>query len=127
MVAVSAPIPPTTTTAGNGPVPLGSCTPAEKLELRPLFVTFTVMVVLVTVPVTLAGLGGLAPYTNVSASRLISSRLQRQSDTDAMRLPSSRRNGSGSRVSAVVEPGTVTAQSAPSSSTGEVNASGPGA
>jgi hypothetical protein len=61
MVAVSAPNPPTTTTAGNGPVPLGSCTPAEKLALRPLFVTFTVMPVLDTVPVTLCGFAGFSP------------------------------------------------------------------
>ena len=34
---------------------------AEKLELRPLSETFTVMLLRVTVPVTLAGLGGLVP------------------------------------------------------------------
>jgi hypothetical protein len=61
MVAVSAPNPPTTTTAGKGPVPLGSWTPAEKLAVRPLAETFTVMRVLETVPVTLAGLAGLSP------------------------------------------------------------------
>ena len=61
MVAVSAPNPPSTTTAGNGPVPLGSWTLAEKLELLPLCVTFTVMLVLETVPVTLAGLAGFSP------------------------------------------------------------------
>lgn len=36
MVAVSAPNPPTTTTAGKGPEPLGSSTLAEKLALLPL-------------------------------------------------------------------------------------------
>ncbi len=61
IVAVSAPNPPTTTTAGNGPEPLGSWTLAEKLALRPFCDTFTVMVVLETVPVTLAGLAGLSP------------------------------------------------------------------
>ncbi len=61
MVAVSAPNPPTTTTAGKGPDPLGSWTPAEKLALRPLCVTFTVMLVLDTVPVTLAGFAGFSP------------------------------------------------------------------
>ncbi len=61
MVAVSAPNPPRTTTAGNGPVPLGSWTLAEKLALRPLCDTFTVMLVLETVPVTLAGFAGLSP------------------------------------------------------------------
>jgi hypothetical protein len=49
-------------TAGNGPEPvLGSCTPAEKLALLPLFETFTVMLVDETVPVTLAGFGGFVP------------------------------------------------------------------
>ena len=61
MVAVSAPNPPTTTTAGNGPVPLGSSTPAEKLALRPFSPAFTVMLVFETVPVTLAGFAGFSP------------------------------------------------------------------
>lgn len=61
MAAVSAPNPPRTTTAGKGPVPLGSETLAEKLELLPLWLTFTVMPVLETVPVTLDGLGGFSP------------------------------------------------------------------
>src|SRR6266516_2638724 len=54
MVFVSAPSPPTTTTAGKGPVPLGSCTLAEKLALLPLADALTVMLVRDTVPVTLA-------------------------------------------------------------------------
>ena len=41
-------------TAGNGPVPLGRLTPAEKLADRPLCDTLTVMLVLETVPVTRA-------------------------------------------------------------------------
>jgi hypothetical protein len=61
MVAVSAPNPPSTTTAGKGPEPLGSWTLAEKLELLPLSVTFTVMPVFETVPVTLAGFPGFWP------------------------------------------------------------------
>lgn len=65
---MSAPNPPSTTTAGNGPVPLGSWTPAEKPALLPLWVTFTVMVVFETVPVTAAGRAGFSPYTNRSAS-----------------------------------------------------------
>ncbi|WP_302563221.1 hypothetical protein [Catellatospora tritici] len=42
-------------------MPLGTLTPAEKLALRPLSDTFTVMPVRETVPVTLAGLAGLVP------------------------------------------------------------------
>ena len=42
-------------------MPLGSSTLAEKLALLPLSVTFTVMLVLETVPVTLAGLAGFSP------------------------------------------------------------------
>jgi hypothetical protein len=61
MVAVSAPNPPRTTTAGNGPVPLGSSTLAEKLELLPWCVTLTVMLVFDTVPVTLCGFPGFSP------------------------------------------------------------------
>ncbi|WP_353850256.1 hypothetical protein [Solwaraspora sp. WMMA2065] len=48
-------------TAGWGPDPLGSWTLAEKLELRPLCETFTVMLELVMVPVTVAGFAGLSP------------------------------------------------------------------
>src|SRR4029078_6534656 len=120
IVAVSAPNPPSTTTAGNGPVPLGNCTLAEKLELRPAFVTFTVMLVLDTVPVTLCGRGGFSPYTNFSDSLLISSRRQRQSDLLVIPGLSSLRNGSGSLalVGKELTSGRVgTAQSAPSSST----------
>ena len=36
-------------------------TPAEKLAVRPMSVTETVMLVLETVPVTVAGLGGFVP------------------------------------------------------------------
>ncbi|GAA1751344.1 hypothetical protein GCM10009681_23010 [Luedemannella helvata] len=72
------------------------------------------MLLLETVPVTVAGLAGFVPYTNRSAIRLISSRRQRQSDLVEMRVPSILRNGSGSRELLVVELGTVTAQSAPS-------------
>jgi hypothetical protein len=61
MVAVSAPNPPSTTTTGNGPVPLGSSTRDEKLELLPLWETLTVMLLLDTVPVTVAGFGGFSP------------------------------------------------------------------
>ena len=61
MVAVSAPSPPTTMTAGKGPVPLGTLTLAEKLALWPLSDTFTEMLVRETVPVTVAGLPGLVP------------------------------------------------------------------
>jgi hypothetical protein len=61
MVAVSAPKPPSTTTAGNGPVPLGSWTLAEKLALRPWSDTFTVMLLFETVPVTVAGFAGFCP------------------------------------------------------------------
>ncbi len=62
MVAVSAPNPPSTTTAGYGPLPpLGSCTLAEKLAVRPLWATFTVMLVLETVPLTVCGFAGLSP------------------------------------------------------------------
>ena len=41
-------------TAGNGPVPLGSCTLAEKLVVRPSSLTSTVMREEVTVPVVLS-------------------------------------------------------------------------
>jgi hypothetical protein len=58
---VSAPNPPSTITAGNGPVPLGSWTLAEKLALRPLCDTFTVTPLLDTVPVTVAGFAGFSP------------------------------------------------------------------
>ena len=58
---MSAPNPPSTTTAGNGPEPDGNCTLAEKLELRPPCDTFTLMLELETVPVTLAGLAGFSP------------------------------------------------------------------
>src|SRR4051794_15882257 len=116
MVAVSAPSPPTTTTAGNGPVPAGSCTLAEKLALRPWSDTFTVMFVEETVPVTLAGFAGFVPYTLRSASFLISSRRQRQSDFVVMRVPSIFRNGSGSFGLDGVDAGSATAQVAPSSS-----------
>jgi hypothetical protein len=61
MAAVSAPNPPRTTTAGKGPVPLGSCTLAEKPALLPLWEAFTVMLVAETVPVTLDGLAGFSP------------------------------------------------------------------
>jgi hypothetical protein len=61
IVLVSTPVPPYTMTAGNGPVPLGSVTVAEKLALLPLSETLTVMALLVTVPVTDAGLAGLEP------------------------------------------------------------------
>ncbi|WP_017572800.1 hypothetical protein [Nocardiopsis halotolerans] len=55
MVSVSAPNPPRTTTAEKGPGPLGRSTLAVKLELLPWSVTFTVMLLPVTVPVTLSG------------------------------------------------------------------------
>jgi len=45
---------------GKGPEPLGRSTPAEKLALRPLCETFTVMPVPETVPVTLDGLPGFS-------------------------------------------------------------------
>jgi hypothetical protein len=61
MVAVSAPSPPRTITAGKGPVPAGRSTEAEKEALRPLWDVFTVMPVRETVPVTLCGLGGFVP------------------------------------------------------------------
>jgi hypothetical protein len=61
MDAVSAPNPPRTTTAGKGPVPDGSSTRAEKLELLPWWLTFTVMLLLETVPVTVCGLAGFSP------------------------------------------------------------------
>ncbi|MBB2748318.1 UNVERIFIED_ORG: hypothetical protein FHR35_008211 [Microbispora rosea subsp. rosea] len=48
-------------TAGNGPVPLGRSTLAEKLALLPLSDTLTVMPVLETVPVTPAGLPCFSP------------------------------------------------------------------
>jgi hypothetical protein len=53
IVAVSAPRPPRTTTAGNGPVPLGRLTDAEKLALLPWSETLTVMLVLVFVEMCL--------------------------------------------------------------------------
>ena len=59
MAAVSAPKPPTIT-AGKGPEPLGRSMPAEKLALRPLWETFTVMPWPETVPVTLDGLPGFS-------------------------------------------------------------------
>jgi hypothetical protein len=62
MVAVSAPSPPTTKTAGYGAEPVvGSWTLAEKLALRPWSDTFTVMLLVETVPVTDAGFGGFCP------------------------------------------------------------------
>lgn len=61
MVAVSAPSPPRTMTAGKGPLPLGRLTLAEKLELLPWSDTFTVMLVDETVPVTLPGFPGFGP------------------------------------------------------------------
>src|SRR5690242_16526471 len=97
-------------TAGNGPLPLGSVTVAEKLELLPWSVTFTVMPVRETVPLTDAGLPGLAPYTYFSASCRISSRRQVQSDTEVMRVPLSRVKGSGSWELEVRVLGRVTAQ-----------------
>src|SRR5689334_20601484 len=108
-------------TAGKGPEPplVGSWTLAEKLELRPFWLTLTVMLELETVPVTLDGFAGLSPYTKRSASRLISSRRQRQSALVVIRVPSSFLNGSGIRVLVDKDPslGRVTGQSAPSSST----------
>ena len=50
-----------TTTAGNGPVPLGRLTEAENEALRPWLATFTVMFVPETVPLTLCGLPGFSP------------------------------------------------------------------
>ena len=50
MVAVSAPIPPTTTTVGYGPVPRWAVARCREAALRPLSVTFTVMFVFGTVP-----------------------------------------------------------------------------
>src|SRR3954454_19545155 len=117
IVLVSAPSPPTTTTAGKGPVPPGSCTLAEKLALRPLADAFTVMLELDTVPVTVGGFAGFWPYTYRSASCLISSRRHVHSDLLEMRVPSSFRNGSGSFEFAVSVPGRDTWQLAPSSST----------
>ncbi len=61
MALMSAPNPPYTTTTGNGPLPLGTSTGAEKLELRPWWETLTVMLVRETVPVTLDGLPGFSP------------------------------------------------------------------
>jgi hypothetical protein len=61
IAAVSAPNPPSTTTAGNGPEPLGNCTLAEKLELRPLCDTFTEILELDTDPETVVGFAGLSP------------------------------------------------------------------
>jgi hypothetical protein len=61
MAAVSAPNPPRTTTAGKGPEPLGRETLAEKLELLPLWLTFTEMLEFETVPVTLVGFAGFSP------------------------------------------------------------------
>ncbi|GED89496.1 hypothetical protein TNCT6_65810 [Streptomyces sp. 6-11-2] len=61
MVAVSAPSPPSTMTAGKGPEPLGRLTLAEKLAFLPWSDTFTVMLLADTVPVTLAGLAGFWP------------------------------------------------------------------
>jgi hypothetical protein len=69
------------------------------------------------VPETVAGRAGLSPYTFLSASSRISARRHRHSDLLVMRLPLSFRNGSGSRELEGIEPGTVTGQSAPSSST----------
>ncbi len=60
IVAVSAPSPPTTITAGNGPLPLGSSTFAEKPALRPWSDTFTVMLLEETVPETV-GFAGFWP------------------------------------------------------------------
>lgn len=120
MVAVSAPNPPTTTTAGKGPVPLGSSTRAEKVELLPLCATLTVTVLLDTVPVTVAGLAGFSPKTNFSASSLISARRQRQSDLAVMVVPFSFLKGSGSLALVGSEPRSGrpdTGQSTPSSST----------
>jgi hypothetical protein len=79
-----------------------------------------VIVVLDTVPVTLAGLAGLVPYTYFSASCVISSRRHRQSDTVEIRVPFSLVKGSGSFATEGSEPGSATGQSAPSSSTGDV-------
>src|SRR5690349_15483032 len=127
IAAVSAPNPPSTTTAGNGPEPLGSSTLAEKLELRPPWATLTVMVVEDTVPETVAGLTGFSPYTNFSASFLISARRQRQSSRVLMRVPFSRVNGSGSLVivgSAPASGSAGTAHPAPSSSTVDAAAAG---
>ena len=42
-------------------MPLGNSTRAEKLELRPWWLTFTVMLLLETVPVTVCGLAGFSP------------------------------------------------------------------
>src|SRR4051794_40319945 len=120
IVAVSAPRPPRTTTAGNGPVPPGRLTEGEKVALLPWLDTFTVMLVLVTVPVTLCGRAGFSPYTNFSDSFLISSRRQIQSPVAVMRAPSSFLNGSGSLALAGSEPASGrpgSEQLAPSSST----------
>ncbi|MFY1698207.1 hypothetical protein [Solwaraspora sp. WMMA2101] len=107
-------------TAGWGPEPplVGSWTLAEKLALRPWWDTLTVMLLLDTLPVTVAGLAGLSPYTVRSASSRVSARRQRQSALVVMRVPLALRKGSGSRAE---EPGPVpgTGQSAPSSSTVE--------
>jgi len=83
-----------------------------------LFETFTVILVDETVPVTLAGFGGLVPYMYFSASCKISSRRQVQSDTLEIRVPSSLVKGSGSSELAVKALGRETGQLAPVSSTG---------
>ena len=68
-------------------------------------VTWTEMLVLLTVPVTLLAAGiGLSPQMNVNACLRISSRRQRHSALVVMRVPSIFLKGSGSFALAVSEP-----------------------
>src|SRR6185437_276733 len=110
--------------AGYGGQPAeGKLTLAVNEALFPLAVTFTVMLVLVTVPVTVGG-GGLVPRAYISACLRISSRRQVQSALAVISVPSSFLNGSGSRAidGSPVAPGSaVTVQLAPSSSDVEMN------
>jgi hypothetical protein len=60
-ICVAAPLPLKEMTAGKGPSPAGSETAATKDLVWPFTTTFTLTSVLLTVPVTLSGLGGLVP------------------------------------------------------------------
>ena len=75
----------------------------EAFAIPPL--TWTEMLVLLTVPVTLLAAGiGLSPQMNVNACLRISSRRQRHSALVVMRVPSIFVKGSGSFALAVSEP-----------------------
>src|SRR3954468_24933097 len=91
--------------AGYGALPVGgNATDAENvIEVVPS-PAFTVMLVLVTLPLTIAGFGGFAPSSQLSICALISARRHIQSARFVIGEPLIDRNGSGSSASACNAP-----------------------